>query len=209
MDRFVTQIFFPGEPLNETDLLLNAVPDRDVRERLIFQFEGNLDGRGERHGFPPRFCPAGAAPHAGAGLTMAVSPYCTIGPYFPASFVEGHEDLTHIRGGTARGQHITLSGRILEQGGVPTRNTILEIWQPDSNGIFRHSEDSRCRDADPGFAGWGRARTDAEGWYKIRTVIPGSYLADGVPRCPHANLMILAIGLTQAPGDHGVLRRRS
>src|SRR5690348_563297 len=24
MDRFVTQIFFPGEPLNETDLLLNA-----------------------------------------------------------------------------------------------------------------------------------------------------------------------------------------
>jgi protocatechuate 3,4-dioxygenase beta subunit len=37
MNRFVTQIFFPGEPLNETDLLLNGVPDPEARERLIFQ----------------------------------------------------------------------------------------------------------------------------------------------------------------------------
>jgi protocatechuate 3,4-dioxygenase beta subunit len=124
---------------------------------------------------------------------MIVSPYCTIGPFFPASFVEGHDDLTHHRGGTARGQHIVLSGRILQEGGVPTRNTILEIWQPDSNGVFRHSLDPRCSEADPGFSGWGRARTDAEGWYKIRTVVPGSYS----DRCPHANLMILAIGLTR------------
>jgi protocatechuate 3,4-dioxygenase beta subunit len=36
MNRFVTQIFFPGEPLNETDLLLNAVADREARRRLIF-----------------------------------------------------------------------------------------------------------------------------------------------------------------------------
>ena len=51
MDRFVTQIFFPGEPLNETDLLLNAVPDRDVRERLIFQFEGTSMGELNAMGF--------------------------------------------------------------------------------------------------------------------------------------------------------------
>jgi len=119
---------------------------------------------------------------------MVVSPYCTIGPFFPASFVEGREDLTHYRGGTARGQHIALRGRILQEGGVPTRNTILEIWQTDANGIFQNNPG-----ADPGFAGWGRARTDTEGWYRIRTVIPGSY----GDRCPHANLMILAIGLTR------------
>ena len=124
---------------------------------------------------------------------MIVSPYCTIGPYFPASFVEGCDDLTHHRGHAARGQHIVLTGRILQEGGAPTRNTILEIWQPDSAGIFRHSSDPRCSQADPGFAGWGRAWTDAEGWYKIRTVLPGGY-AD---RCPHANLMVLAIGLTR------------
>jgi protocatechuate 3,4-dioxygenase beta subunit len=44
MNRFVTQIFFPGEPLNETDLLLNGVPDRDVRERLIFEPVGTVMG---------------------------------------------------------------------------------------------------------------------------------------------------------------------
>jgi protocatechuate 3,4-dioxygenase beta subunit len=51
MDRFVTQIFFPGEPLNETDLLLNAVSDSEVRERLIFQFEGTSMGEVNAIGF--------------------------------------------------------------------------------------------------------------------------------------------------------------
>jgi protocatechuate 3,4-dioxygenase beta subunit len=37
MNRFITQIFFPGEPLNEVDLLLNAVQDPEARDRLIFE----------------------------------------------------------------------------------------------------------------------------------------------------------------------------
>ncbi len=37
MNRFITQIFFPGEPLNEVDLLLNAVEDPEARDRLIFE----------------------------------------------------------------------------------------------------------------------------------------------------------------------------
>lgn len=44
MNRFITQIFFPGEPLNEKDLLLNAVPDDDVRERLIFESADTVMG---------------------------------------------------------------------------------------------------------------------------------------------------------------------
>jgi protocatechuate 3,4-dioxygenase beta subunit len=38
MDRYLTQIFFPGEPLNETDLLLNGVSDKEARQRIIFDF---------------------------------------------------------------------------------------------------------------------------------------------------------------------------
>ncbi|HEV3332439.1 MAG TPA: protocatechuate 3,4-dioxygenase subunit beta [Bryobacteraceae bacterium] len=37
MNRFVTQIFFPGEPLNESDLLFNGVPDLEARQRLMLQ----------------------------------------------------------------------------------------------------------------------------------------------------------------------------
>lgn len=124
---------------------------------------------------------------------MITSPYCTIGPFFPAEFVDGCDDLTNFDGRQAQGQIIQLTGRVLEEGGKPTKNSILEIWQPGANGVFRHPLDPRHAQADPGFAGWGRAKTDAEGRYRFTTVLPGSY--DG--RCPHANLMILAIGLTR------------
>ena len=45
MNRFVTQIFFPGEPLNETDLLLNAVQDPEARDRLIFETSPTVVGK--------------------------------------------------------------------------------------------------------------------------------------------------------------------
>jgi protocatechuate 3,4-dioxygenase alpha subunit len=128
---------------------------------------------------------------------LTVSPFCTIGPFFPYAFVDGLEDLTHFGEARARGQQIVISGRVLQEGGGPTKNTILEIWQPDAEGIFRHSLDPRCSQADPGFRGWGRARTDAQGSYHFRTVLPGSYTEDGRVRCPHINVMLLAIGLTR------------
>ena len=130
--------------------------------------------------------------------TLPASPYCTIGPFFPGSFAAGCNDLTTFEGNTARGQHIQLSGQVFEAGRKPILNAIVEIWQPDANGIFRHPLDPRRAEADPGFFGWGRARTDAEGRYSFRTVIPGAYTtADGALRCPHVNLMVLAIGLTR------------
>ena len=102
-------------------------------------------------------------------------------------------DLTSLDGDTAQGQHILLTGQVLEEGGVPTQNTILEIWQTDAAGVYRHLLDPRHADADPGFCGWGRARTGILGGYSFHTVLPGS--ATG--RSPHINLMILAIGLTR------------
>ena len=44
MNRFITQIFFPGEPLNDLDLLLNGVPNVQVRGRLIFEPTGTVMG---------------------------------------------------------------------------------------------------------------------------------------------------------------------
>lgn len=127
-----------------------------------------------------------------------ISPYSTIGPYFPTALAADSNDLTRNGAHTAAGQHILLTGRVLEQGRAPTRNSIIEIWQPDAAGIFRHPLDPRAAAADPGFAGWGRSATDAEGWYRIRTVLPGAY-TDPVAglRSPHIDVMILAIGLTR------------
>src|SRR5581483_10094675 len=124
---------------------------------------------------------------------LPTSPYCTIGPFFPGTFTNGCYDLTNFEGKRAKGEQIFLSGRIFEEGNRPILNAVVEIWQPDANGIFRHPIDPRFQDADPGFFGWGRVRTDRDGNYCFRTVLPG--LREN--RCPHINLMILAIGLTR------------
>lgn len=128
---------------------------------------------------------------------LPVSPYCTIGPFFPGEFCAGTGDLTSFQGRPARGQHIVLTGRVFEEGERPILNAIVEIWQPDANGVFRHPLDPRFAEADPGFFGWGRARTDKDGRYSFRTVLPGASSSEGAPRCPHLNLMLLAIGLTR------------
>jgi protocatechuate 3,4-dioxygenase alpha subunit len=131
-------------------------------------------------------------------MSLPTSSYCTIGPFFPGEFAAGCGDLTNFAGKQARGQHILLTGRVFEEGSRPIQNAIVEIWQPDANGIFRHPLDPRSKDADPGFFGWGRARTDAEGRYSFRTVLPGAYATEGGERrCAHLNLMVLAIGLTR------------
>lgn len=120
---------------------------------------------------------------------MIVSPFCTIGPFFPFTFADELSDLTK----GARGEQIVIQGRILEEGGAPTRNSIIEIWQPDSNGILNHPMDPRYAQRDPGFRGFGRARTEADGTYSLRTIMPGAT----PERAPHINAMVLAIGLTR------------
>jgi protocatechuate 3,4-dioxygenase alpha subunit len=129
---------------------------------------------------------------------LPTSPYSTIGPFFPGEFVTGCEDLTSFQGKHAQGPRIMLTGRVFEEGNRPILNAIVEIWQPDANGVFHHPLDPRSVASDPGFFGWGRARTDAEGRYSFRTVMPGAPGAEsGRLRCPHINLMVLAIGLTR------------
>jgi protocatechuate 3,4-dioxygenase alpha subunit len=127
-----------------------------------------------------------------------VSPGCTTGPFFPREFSDGNEDLTRRDGRTARGDHLLLTGQVLELHMKPASDIVLEIWQPDSNGIFRHPLDPRASQADSGFWGWGRARTSKDGWYRFITVLPGPYRGeDGLDRCPHINCTILGIGLTR------------
>jgi protocatechuate 3,4-dioxygenase alpha subunit len=133
-----------------------------------------------------------------AKTAACVSPGCTTGPFFPREFSNGNEDLTGREARTARGEHILLTGQVLELNAKPAIDLVLEIWQPDANGIFRHPLDPRALQADPGFWGWGRARTSQHGWYRFRTVLPGSYRGDdGADRCPHINCAILGIGLTR------------
>jgi protocatechuate 3,4-dioxygenase alpha subunit len=116
----------------------------------------------------------------------------TIGPFFPPRYVDaGANDLTVFDGRKAKGEVIEIHGRVIQEDGTALENLIVEIWQPDAGGIFRHPADPRHAQADPNFLGWGRAATDANGYYRFKTVRPGA--PEG--RAPHINFMVMFSGL--------------
>ena len=149
--------------------------------------------------------PGGARREAGAAARpnapLVPTGWQTIGPFFPPGFFrEGDEDLTRASpeaapDAVARGERIRILGRVLEEGGRPCVNAVLEAWQADAGGRFRHSHDPEARLADPGFLGWARAWTDAEGRYAFRTVVPGGYRDAAGTRAPHVNIAVLASGV--------------
>jgi protocatechuate 3,4-dioxygenase alpha subunit len=116
----------------------------------------------------------------------------TVGPFFPPRYVDaGANDLTALEGRRARGEPIEIRGVVREEGGAALENLIVEIWQADARGIYRHPADPRHAEADPDFLGWGRIATDAAGNYRFRTIRPGAPAG----RAPHINVMLMVSGL--------------
>jgi protocatechuate 3,4-dioxygenase beta subunit len=73
------------------------------------------------------------------------------------------------------GERITLSGRVFDTEGKPLRNTLVEIWQANAAGRYRHRWDDWPAPLDPNFTGAGRCLTDDEGRYRFLTIKPGPY----------------------------------
>ncbi|HEY7075956.1 MAG TPA: protocatechuate 3,4-dioxygenase subunit beta [Solirubrobacteraceae bacterium] len=84
-------------------------------------------------------------------------------------------DLTRQHEGEPQGQRMILRGRVLEDDGRPVPNTLVEIWQANAGGRYRHRNDNWPSPLDPNFTGWGRAMTDSEGRYEFVTIKPGAY----------------------------------
>ena len=73
------------------------------------------------------------------------------------------------------GERIILHGRVLDETGRPVPDTLVEIWQANAGGRYRHRKDVYFAPIDPNFGGCGRTISDAEGSYVFRTVKPGAY----------------------------------
>ncbi|CAI0705857.1 Protocatechuate 3,4-dioxygenase alpha chain [Serratia ficaria] len=97
-----------------------------------------------------------------------------------------------------QGERITLEGRVFDGSGTPIRDVLLEIWQANAHGRYRHPGDlQREKPLDPAFRGWGRSCSDFDsGLYRFDTVKPGAVCGrDGRPMAPHVNLWIVARGI--------------
>lgn len=96
--------------------------------------------------------------------------------------IYGHEkvrptdnDLTRQHGGEPLGERIIVAGRVMDVNGKPLPDTLLEIWQANAAGRYRHEGDNHPAPLDPNFSGGGRCVTDAEGYYRFVTIKPGAY----------------------------------
>ena len=84
-------------------------------------------------------------------------------------------DLTRQHAGSPVGQRIVVEGRVLDEGGRPVPHTLIEVWQANAAGRYRHTVDQWDAPLDANFTGAGRALTDAEGRYRFVTIRPGAY----------------------------------
>ena len=93
-----------------------------------------------------------------------------------AAHVEARDaDLTARHGGEPQGQRIIVEGSVLDEIGRPVPETLVEIWQANAAGRYRHDDDRHPAPLDPNFTGFGRCVTDQNGRYRFVTIKPGAY----------------------------------
>ena len=83
--------------------------------------------------------------------------------------------LNYAKDGEPIGERTIVHGRVLNENGRGVPRTLVEIWQANAGGRYRHVNDRYLAPVDPNFGGCGRTLTDDQGYYFFRTVKPGAY----------------------------------
>jgi len=81
----------------------------------------------------------------------------------------------YAQSGDPIGERIIVHGRVLDENARPVPHTLVEVWQANAGGRYRHRKDSYLAPIDPNFGGCGRTLSDENGYYFFRTVKPGAY----------------------------------
>jgi len=84
-------------------------------------------------------------------------------------------DLTRQGHGEPLGERIIVSGRVLDEDGRPVAHTLIEVWQANAAGRYRHNVDQHNAPLDPNFEGRGHTLTDEQGNFRFITIRPGAY----------------------------------
>ncbi|MFP5070098.1 protocatechuate 3,4-dioxygenase subunit alpha [Pseudonocardia nantongensis] len=127
----------------------------------------------------------------------APTPSQTVGPFLSLglTWTDGADVVPEGTPGA-----VTITGVVRDGNGDPVTDAMIETWQADPDGRFDHPDDPRGAvvSAVPGFRGFGRSATDAEGRWWIRTVRPGALPApDGGTEAPHG------VDVCSAEAPHG------
>lgn len=124
------------------------------------------------------------------------TPSQTVGPYFSMRLAEEGENIL-----TTRDDRIVIEGKVTDGSGNHIEDAFLEIWQAAPSGRYHHPDDTRDElELEPGFTGFGRAKSDFEtGEYRFETLKPG-FVPDpeGAFQAPHISLIIQGRGMLNA-----------
>jgi len=125
-------------------------------------------------------------------VTRPATPSQTVGPFFAVGLLWPDGPLV-VPDGTPGS--LRLSGRVLDGAGDPVPDALVETWQADPEGRFP-GPGASGGSAAPGFRGFGRCPTDAEGRFWVQTVKPGPVPGPGgALQAPHVDVSIFARGL--------------
>jgi protocatechuate 3,4-dioxygenase alpha subunit len=123
-----------------------------------------------------------------------ITPSQTVGPYFgillrSRSKRRQASDATH-------GTPIVIEGQIVDGAGAPIPDALIETWQADASGRYRHDDDCRPQQPDSNFDGYGWAHTADNGGFRFDTIKPGRVPApDGGEQAPHIVVSVMARGI--------------
>jgi protocatechuate 3,4-dioxygenase, beta subunit len=142
-------------------------------------------------------------PHTLSEVTGPVFGYDDVNPT--------DSDLTQQHDGEPIGERIVVSGRILDENSRPVAHALIEMWQANAAGRYRHATDDHDAPLDPNFTGVGRVLSDGEGRYRFVTIKPGAYPWRNhynAWRPAHLHFSLFGLGLVQRlvtqmyfPGD--------
>jgi len=126
---------------------------------------------------------------------MELTPSKTVGPFYGLGLIDARW-APAIEAATP-GERIRIEGRVLDGDGAPVIDGMLESWQADAGGIYRHPRTTAGHAlANDGFTGFRRISTTAEGRFGWETIMPGAVAQpDGSRHAPHINLGVFARGL--------------
>ena len=134
------------------------------------------------------FCGALIVPGISYG-SLIRTPWQGEGPFYPDRIPED-TDNDLVKNGKnsveAGGKILILNGILVNLYSQPVNRVSIEIWQTDKNGVYMHSG-SFARDImDKQFQGFGRTKTDRNGRFFFRTLVPTEYPG----RTPHIHMKL-------------------
>lgn len=103
-------------------------------------------------------------------------------------------------GASAIGPRIIVHGKVRDQFDRPVSGALIEVWQANAGGRYRHKKEGYIAPLDPNFGGCGRTITREDGSYEFRTVLPGPYPWPNGPndwRPAHIHFSLFGAGFAQ------------